>query len=106
MTADIAYAIAILASSALAWDGWRRHITERSASRVSNTELLAQRKRIAELSDQLEASDDIRNKLATDWKQKFSQLELDWKQLRDHANSQFSGTLAQLESQQRRGFGR
>lgn len=106
MTPDIAYAIAILATSALAWDFGKRWLAERAHTRTTDAQVLILESSIEDLRVQLSADADIRNKLAADWHKKFTQLENDWKQLREHANSQFAGALAQVESQRTRGFGR
>jgi hypothetical protein len=106
MTADIAYAIAILASSALAWDFGKRWLATSAQSRLRSIEVQVLTQQLEELRAELVTSDDIRNKLATDWQKKFSQLEHEWKKVREHGISQVAGTLAQLETQQRHGFGR
>ena len=44
--------------------------------------------------------------LAEDWRERFFQLEGDWKKLKEHQESQLAGTLAQVSSLNTRGFNR
>jgi hypothetical protein len=86
-------------SSYLAWDFGRRWLQERAALRASNDTLVAVLKR----QDENEL---VLKKLAEDWMKKFVQLEADWKKLKEHADSQFAGVIAQVHPGQTRGFGR
>lgn len=95
----ISVAWAVILSSALAWDFGRRWLLERSKTRMSDEMLL-------QFSTRLDEHERIQKQLAEDWMKKFRQLEGDWKKLKEHADSQFAGTIAQLTSQQPRGFNR
>jgi hypothetical protein len=95
----ISVAWAVILSAALAWDFGRRWLLERSKSRMSD-ELLLQ------FSTRLDQHELVQKQLAEDWLKKFRQLEADWKKLKEHADSQVAGTLAQVMAQQPRGFNR
>jgi len=94
---DILYPIAIVIASGLAWDAFRRWLIERAATRVTDASLMV-------LTARLDQQEVVTKKLAEDWRKKFTELEADWKQLKEHANSQYAGALAQLPTA--RGFNR
>ena len=95
----VALALAVSVSSMLAWDFGRRWLTEKAALRASNDVLNAVLKR----QDDNEL---VLKRLAEDWMKKFVQLENDWRKLKEHADSQFAGAIAQVHPGQTRGFGR
>lgn len=95
----IAYMLAIVTSSLLAWDFGRRWLQEQSATRASNETLTAVLLRQDE-------NEKVLKKLAEDWMRKFVQLENDWKKLREHADSQFAGAVAQVSSNNQPGWHR
>lgn len=98
----LSIAFSLLGTALLAWDFGRRWLDDRARLRIQeNLNLLA------EVTKRLDEQELVRNKLAEDWKRKFQQLEADWKSLKEHADSQFAGAIAQAESaQMRRGFNR
>ncbi|HEX6464230.1 MAG TPA: hypothetical protein VFZ98_07255 [Vicinamibacterales bacterium] len=97
--AAVALSIAIIVVAALAHHAFMRWLDDRARARVQENVL-------AESTARLDSLDEIIKKLAIDWRQKFTELETDWKKLKEHAQSQYAGTLAQIESQQARGFRR
>jgi len=94
---DILYPLAIVIASALTWDAFRRHLIERAATRVTDASL-------AVLTARLDQQELVTKKLAEDWRKKFTELEADWQKLKQHADSQFAGALAQMPTA--RGFNR
>lgn len=56
---------------------------------------------LAELDRKIEEGIAARKAMAEDWKRKFNQLEGDWKKLKEHADAQFSGAVAQVASTSR-----
>lgn len=64
----IAYAAALSLWAVLAWDAARKLIDEQTKRRVTDERLKA-------LLAKQELQDDVVNKLAIDWRQKFNQLE-------------------------------
>ena len=92
-------ALSIIVSACLAWDFGRRWLEERAATRATDEERAA-------LHTRMDEHERVQKMLAEDWMKRFRGLEADWKQLKVHADSQFAGTIAQLESQKTRGFGR
>lgn len=102
MTSDIvavAIMMAISLSAMLAWDFGRRWLAEQSSMRGTIEQL-------AQFSARLDEHERVQKQLAEDWLKKFRQLEADWRKLKEHADSQIAGSLAQLTSQQTRGFNR
>lgn len=95
----IAYMLAIVTTAMLARDFGRRWLQELAATRASNEVLTAVLLRQDE-------SEKVLKKLAEDWMKKFVQLERDWQKLKEHADSQYAGALAQAQPHQTRGFGR
>lgn len=102
----IAFALAIAITSMLAWDFGRMWIGEQSARRVADERLKHQDDRIDLLDQSLASLVKERKAMAEDWMKKFTQLERDWQRLKEHADSQYAGARAQLESNQPRGFHR
>lgn len=64
----IAYAVALAWASSLAWDFGRQWIAEQAKRRVTDAKL-------DNLQKTVELQQDVVNKLAVDWRQKFGQLE-------------------------------
>lgn len=95
----IALCMSLTVTSMLAWDFGRRWLQEQKETRVSNETL-------NELVKQQALHEDVLKKLAMDWMKRFNQLENDWKKLKEHADSQFAGAIAQAEANQPRGFNR
>jgi hypothetical protein len=93
----IVAAVAVITVAALAHHAFMRWLDERAKLRVQENVL-------AEVTTRLDALDQLISKLAVDWRAKFVELENDWKQLKQHADSQYSGALAQIPSA--RGFNR
>lgn len=95
----IALAAAIIVTSALAHHAFMAWLADRAATRVQENVL-------GEISARLDMLDEVLKKLGPEWRMKFKELEDEWKTLREHAQSQYAGALAQLDSQQSRGFRR
>lgn len=92
--------VAIVVVATLAHNFGLRWLDDRARLRVADNTLTALSQRIDELEK-------VNKLLAEDWMKKFRQLEGDWKKLKEHADSQFAGSIAQLTSQQKGGgFGR
>jgi len=102
----IAQFLAIGFSALLAWDCVRMWINEQAARRVSDERIKQQDDRIDLLDQSLASLVKERKAMAEDWLKKFMQLERDWQRLKEHADSQYAGARAQLESNQPRGFHR
>ena len=102
----VAVFIAIGFSALLAWDCVRMWINEQAARRVTDERLIHQDTRIDLLDQALASLVKERKAMAEDWMKKFVQLERDWQKLKEHADSQYAGARAQLESNQPRGFHR
>jgi hypothetical protein len=92
--------VAVVICATFAHNFGLRWLDERAATRTSDATN-------AVLSARLDEIEKVNKLLAEDWLKKFRQLEGDWKKLKEHADSQFAGSIAQLTSQQRGGgFGR
>lgn len=94
-----AYMLAIVSSALLAWDFGRRWLEEQAATRASNAVL-------SEVLLRQDENEKVLKKLAEDWMRKFVMLENDWKKLREHADSQFAGAVAQVSSNTQPGWHR
>lgn len=92
--AAVSVSIAMIVLGALAHDFGRRWLEERAASRAALVVL-------AELERKIEEGVLARKAMAEDWKRKFTQLEADWRKLKEHAESQYSGAVAQVASTSR-----
>lgn len=93
----IVAAVAVIVVAALAHHAFMRWLDEKARTRVQENVL-------AEITTRLDTVDQMISKLAVDWRAKFVELENDWKQLKQHADSQFAGAVAQIPSV--RGFNR
>lgn len=89
--------IASIVVSGAAYSFGLRWLQEQAAGRTHENLL-------AEFSMRQDEHDKLIRKLAEDWMLKFRQLEADWKRLKEHADSQYAGALAQAP--QHRGFNR
>lgn len=98
--------LAIGFTALLAWDCVRMWLAEQAARRVTDERLKHQDDRIDLLDQSLASLAKERKAMAEDWMKKFVQLERDWQRLKEHADSQYAGARAQLESNQPRGFHR
>lgn len=56
---------------------------------------------LAELERKIEEGVVARKRMAEMWKEQFMKLEGDWKKLKEHADAQFSGAVAQVASTSR-----
>jgi hypothetical protein len=92
--AAVSLSIAIIVLGALAHDFGRRWLEDRAATRAPLVVL-------AELERKIEEGILARKAMAEDWKRKFTQLEADWKKLKEHADAQYSGAIAQITSTSR-----
>ena len=99
LLAVLAVSIAVLILGVLAHDFGVRWLSEQRANRVAEFDALACSKRLDDLELTVK-------KLAEDWFKRFQGLEAQWKQLEKHGSTQIAGAVAQVESQQRKGFGR
>ena len=72
MSEAFAYAIALALWAVLAWDFGRQWIGEQAKRRVTDAKL-------ENLTKTIELQQDVVNKLAIDWRQKFGQLEQTFK---------------------------
>jgi hypothetical protein len=88
--------IAAIVVSAVVYALGSRWLQDRAATRIQENVL-------GEVTARLDNSEAITKKLAEDWRAKFGQLEQDWKKLKEHAESQYAGAVAQSQT---RGWGR
>ena len=88
------FSIALIVVSAAAYSFGLRWLQDRAAARAG-LQLLA------ELERKIEEGVVARKRMGEMWKEKFDQLERDWKKLKEHADSQYTGALAQAASQAR-----
>lgn len=95
----LALSIVTLVVAALAHDVALKVIAEKKAQRLGEFDALHCSKRIDDMEVMIK-------KLADDWRAKFVSMEHEWQLLEKRAQSQFSGAIAQVESQNRKGFGR
>lgn len=87
----ISFSAAIIVTAGLAHDFGRRWLEERARSHAA-LEILA------ELERKIEEGVVARKRMGEMWKEKFDALERDWKKLKEHADSQYSGAIAQASS--------
>lgn len=92
-----AASIAAIVVSAAAYSFGLRWLDDRAKTRVQENVL-------AEATARLDQTDQVISKLAVDWRAKFLELETDWKKLKEHADSQYAGAVAQIPAV--RGFNR
>lgn len=92
----IAYSAAAIVIAALAHHAFMRWLDDRASTRIQENVL-------GELAARMDSSEQVTKKLAEDWRAKFGQLEQDWKKLKEHAESQYAGAVAQSQT---RGWGR
>lgn len=91
----IALAVALITTAGLAHHAFMAWLQDRAATRVQENVL-------AEVTRRQDNSEQVVAKLAVDWRVKFNELEEEWKKLKEHANSQYAGAVAQVQ----RGWGR
>jgi hypothetical protein len=90
-------AIAVIVVASLAHHAFMRWLDEKAKLRVQENVL-------GEVTARQDQLDQMIGKLAIDWRAKFIELENDWKQLKEHADSKYAGAMAQLPTA--RGFNR
>lgn len=92
--AAVALSIAIIVVAALAHHAFMRWLDDRASSRI-------QENLLAEYSERLDNQEQLVKKLAEDWLARFNQLVQDWRKVKEHAESQYAGALAQTSTQTR-----
>jgi hypothetical protein len=92
----VSLSVTVIAVALLAYDIARRTIEVRNRGALALEQLAKVEKDLAEHRAAYAT-------LCKDWRSRFSELENEWKSLREHANSQYAGAVAQVNSMQSSG---